>query len=107
MLDFFGVARIVDRTQSSEQNRPLGSDQTGLLCEAADARLTLLLDGFIRATPTGRGRLNGKYQPRGLLLPAQLTLLVFFFEALAWLPLVPDAGSLCPWLVSPLELVGT
>jgi len=95
MLDFFGVARIVDRTQSSEQNRPLGSDQTGLLREAAQACLTLLLDGFIRATATGRGRLSGKYQARGLLLPAQLTVLVFFFEALAWRPLVPDAGSLC------------
>jgi hypothetical protein len=107
VLDCFGVARIVNRTQSSEQNRPLGSDQAGLLCEAADARLTLLLDGFIRATATGRGRLSEKYQARGLLLPAQFTSLVFFFEALAWLPLVPDAGSLCSWLVSPLELVGT
>ncbi len=107
MLDLFGVARIVDLTQPSEQNRPLGSDQADLLGDAVDARRTLLLDALIRATATGRGRLSGKYQSCGLLLFAQLTLLEFFFAALAWLPLVPDAGSPCSWLVSPVELVGT
>jgi hypothetical protein len=42
-----------------------------------------------------------------LLLPAQLTVLVFFFAALAWPLRVPDAGSLCSWWVPFLELIGT